>query len=359
MLSSAHKSTVLVFERTINMKKLIFVLLSFIFVIILASCVAKSEWEADQAEITEASIIETTEELNDEDSILGENDNPESENNDEFEAVTLREHDTITLIGTISVEWDNIDENNNYSQCILTLDYPEIFSFYNPYLSDKFENYVCDSVQIDFEGEKYTGKRVKVTGNVMFPHTMHHLRDIILVDCKCELTDETDFINAYKNILRETLDKNESGVFCLVYIDDDNIPELVVAPRTPVHMDHATLYSYNGKNVVKCGEFGEYGCFEYLPNKDFIKASYLSQSEERYCYYQMSDNNSTVFSKTGFLYEDDLVSYKINNVDVSEEEYKAELEKCESKGEFQSIPYDGSSLSEGAFILSKESIDTL
>lgn len=102
----------------------------------------------------------------------------------------IHEKDSMTVTGTLSYEWDQINENNNYKHGILTLDTPITIKYMDGEWAGKTET--IDSVQIVIEDELAEGTRLKVTGNVMYAHTGHHLRNIVLMDCSYEVLDKND-----------------------------------------------------------------------------------------------------------------------------------------------------------------------
>ena len=76
---------------------------------------------------------------------------------------------------------------------------------------------------------------------------------------------------AYKKTLNGLLNSQEydSACFTLIYVDGDDVPELVFSPAT-FHPSLAKLYSFDGKKVIDNGGFGEYGMFYYAPKKGLI-----------------------------------------------------------------------------------------
>lgn len=99
----------------------------------------------------------------------------------------IHSNDSMTVTGTLSYEWDQINENNNFKHAILTLDTPITVKYMDDMgdygLIQAGTTEVIDSVQIDIGDELPEGTRLEVTGNVMYAHTGHHLRNIVLTDC--------------------------------------------------------------------------------------------------------------------------------------------------------------------------------
>ena len=123
--------------------------------------------------------------------------------------------DTMTVTGTLHYEWDNINENNNHRQVVLKLDKPITVTY-----MDEMENgfgvvragttEVVDSVQISLDDELPEGTHLTVTGSVMYGHTGHHIRHIVLNNCTYQLDGKTDNGSA-SNAPASTATKNTSG----------------------------------------------------------------------------------------------------------------------------------------------------
>ena len=103
----------------------------------------------------------------------------------EDDVMTVHPYDILTLSGTVISEYNEINRDNYDDIAILELDAQLIC-----YLDDGFDylNVVktIDSVQLPDEYLKYLGKHITVTGEVMFAHTGHHVRDIVLTECTLE-----------------------------------------------------------------------------------------------------------------------------------------------------------------------------
>ena len=65
-------------------------------------------------------------------------------------------------------------------------------------------------------------------------------------------------------------DATQSPRFEYVYIDEDEIPELVIAPDG-IHATAAYLYTYYEGQTVCLGQFGVYGSFYYSPKRNLIQ----------------------------------------------------------------------------------------
>lgn len=88
-----------------------------------------------------------------------------------------------------------------------------------------------------------------------------------------------DFLTDYPgqpDLLESEGEESEGDLdirFTLLYLDDDRIPELALAngdyPSNPVK-----LYYYNGKEVLKTGDYSMYGQMYYTPKKGFLLPMY-------------------------------------------------------------------------------------
>ena len=124
------------------------------------------------------------------------NTTPDDDNNQQ-KPLEIHLGDTMTVTGTLHYEWDNINENNNHRQVVLKLDKPITVTY-----MDEMENgfgvvkagttEVVDSVQISLDDELPEGTHLTVTGNVMYGHTGHHIRHIVLNNCTYRLDGKTD-----------------------------------------------------------------------------------------------------------------------------------------------------------------------
>ena len=136
---------------------------------------------------------------------------------------------------------------------------------------------------------------------------------------------------AYKDFLtnyisgRSSADKDR-GHFELIYVDNDDIPELAVSPRDNKGAK-AELYVYRGEAVQKAGEYGSDGMLLYLPRKGIIVSSYETSGEHEKTVYRLVNGEvKEVGSYRVRLF--DVASspedffYYINGKQVSHKEYQ-------------------------------------
>lgn len=100
---------------------------------------------------------------------------------------------------------------------------------------------------------------------------------------------------AYKAFLKDYIkdnnvmdDTDEGPKFALIYLDDDNVPELVI-PQGHFHSARCELYCYDGKEVRLLGEYGSWGGFGYRPESGIFSAGFVNQGSEETTYYKLED----------------------------------------------------------------------
>ncbi len=104
---------------------------------------------------------------------------------------------------------------------------------------------------------------------------------------------------AYKAFLKDYItdnkvvdDTDEGPKFALIYLDDDNIPELVI-PQGHFHGAKCELYCYDGKEVKLLGEYGSWGGFGYRPESGVFSAGFINQGGESTTYYKFENGAVT------------------------------------------------------------------
>lgn len=112
-------------------------------------------------------------------------------------------NDILTVTGKLKKENYEINSNNKGTVMILELDSPIKYKFYDDFLGYNGEEHLITSVQVSVgneEYENYKNESIVMSGNVVFGHTGHHLREIVLVDCKIEQKFLDNDYNAFDNI---------------------------------------------------------------------------------------------------------------------------------------------------------------
>lgn len=106
-----------------------------------------------------------------------------SQNSPAGELLNITDGQQLTLAGTISHESYEINAINKGEAVILNLDAP-ISCVLNSG-DGTYQNYesLLESVQLSVNEPLSENERIQVTGTVMFAHTGHHIREVVLIDC--------------------------------------------------------------------------------------------------------------------------------------------------------------------------------
>ena len=106
-----------------------------------------------------------------------------SQNSPAGELLNITDGQQLTLTGTISHESYEINAINKGEAVILNLDAPISCVFNSG--DGTYQNYesLLESVQLSVNEPLSENERIQVTGTVMFAHTGHHIREVVLIDC--------------------------------------------------------------------------------------------------------------------------------------------------------------------------------
>lgn len=190
-----------------------------------------------------------------------------SEKVEEPSTIELHANDLLTVTGTLSLEDYAINSKNKDTAIILNLTQPISCKLYDEFLGLDGEQRDISSVQVSLESAKYDlykDKIVRISGTVEFSHTGHHVRDVVLTNCKIDIDviNDSSVFSHYKMVLAQhpVSTKHSFGEgkeFCLDTeyalndIDNNGIPELIVKEDGSNYY----VYSFDGNSVIPCGEF--------------------------------------------------------------------------------------------------------
>lgn len=143
-----------------------------------------------------------------------------------------------------------------------------------------------------------------------------------------------DVFDEYDDFLREYVENNEDidihkAGFALALIDDDEMPELLVA-KDNYHACGVQVYKYFGPEDVRfVGEFGEYGGFAYTKQKNLIISFYMGMGVASTTFYSIGEDGTAVLLKAFETVENDDggTVYAIDSEKVSEVEYASAIEE--------------------------------
>ncbi len=153
------------------------------------------------------------------------------------------------------------------------------------------------------------------------------------------------WVEEYAKILRETLTScNKYRLkpsFALIYLDNDDIPELVVS-EDGSHVAPAKIYYYNNGNV-KSHEAGVYGSFQFSPKTSMI---YVANMGSGIAYDGFGTMKASGYTSTISFHTDEFASVKnpgywIRDQKVSKSTYERELKKA--KNAYRWVSYEHTS----------------
>ena len=127
------------------------------------------------------------------------------------------------------------------------------------------------------------------------------------------------------------VDNFQDMSFTLAYIDDDNIPELLISEGSYTAAQVRVL-TYKNNKIKDLGSYGSVGCLSYVEKGSVIYSSFFKQGRYSDSYYKMNSNGKfeEFFSSFSNAASGDPLLYKINNVEVSREEYNRQTSAMES-----------------------------
>lgn len=151
---------------------------------------------------------------------------------------------------------------------------------------------------------------------------------------------ENGWKGAYKaavETFRQSGDYTESSMFSLCDINGDDVPELLISEDI-CHAAGVHIYTFNG-GLTEFGEFGSNGKTLYCADSGMLLSFYMQGGEYYSTYYRPKANDvvklADFYNNSG---RSETAVYKLNNVEISEEEYNSELEKYQ--GDFISLGRD-------------------
>lgn len=130
--------------------------------------------------------------------------------------------------------------------------------------------------------------------------------------------------------------------FDLVYIDDDEIPELLLL-EDDCHAAGVWVYSYYDGNIVEIGHFGSFGKIKYVEKEGLIFDHYMGQGAASSTFLKMEDGQAELlFNLYSHPDPDDRLKnlYEIDDVSVSEEVFNAKWKELYEDRDFILVGYE-------------------
>ena len=169
------------------------------------------------------------------------------------------------------------------------------------------------------------------------------------------VAEQSEVLEGYGVFLAEYIPQRtannsvEVPTFSLIYLDGDDVPELVVIEGY-AHACGGYVYTFEEGKVVPIGEeygsgYGEYGAMSYWEKEGIVFGDY-EQGGNVYCnVYQIEGSKDTLLQSYSARWElltegeESIYTYTVDGKEVSKEEYQAVCDKW-NRTESKTIQYD-------------------
>ena len=174
---------------------------------------------------------------------------------------------------------------------------------------------------------------------------------------KSEDMQQAPYAQAYLEFLTEYAQNSKDGKgqgarFSLVFVDDNDIPELLLM-EDDCHAEGVKVYTYYQDQVVELGAFGSSGLMQYVERAGLIFSHYMGHGESDNDFFEIKEGqavlicnmHSTPYRKNGI----DTSLYEIDGVAVNEKTYRARWKALYEDQDYILIGYkDGTPVEEAA-----------
>lgn len=174
---------------------------------------------------------------------------------------------------------------------------------------------------------------------------------------KSEDMQQAPYAQAYLEFLTEYAQNSKDGKgqgarFSLVFVDDNDIPELLLM-EDDCHSKGVKVYTYYQDQVVELGAFGSSGLMQYVERAGLIFSHYMGHGESDNEFFEIKEGqavlicnmHSTPYRKNGI----DANLYEIDGVAVNEKTYRARWKALYEDQDYILIGYkDGTPVEEAA-----------
>lgn len=149
-----------------------------------------------------------------------------------------------------------------------------------------------------------------------------------------QMTEQEEALAAYGDFLEsyaeqwENTDKEGTPGFALIYLDNDDTPELVITDGEVKALCGVNIYTYEQGEIVYIGEYGYYGCMYYQEKAGIVFEDYGHGSNACCSVHQIEGTKDTLiqsFSKRLEYTEGAeaiTYTYMVGDNKVSEEQYE-------------------------------------
>ncbi len=139
----------------------------------------------------------------------------------------------------------------------------------------------------------------------------------------------------YQKLLKKDYAHLNGFTFCLVYIDKDSVPELVVGSTYTGHVSVPEVFTYSGGKVRKMKYAGsDFGRFIYSYKKGVtLNSAYINGFGQVDVFYKWSKSNTkkTVYKKYTADFSKSKAKYLIGKKKVSKKAFNSSIKKTKKK----------------------------
>lgn len=160
--------------------------------------------------------------------------------------------------------------------------------------------------------------------------------------------EQSEALEGYASLLQEyELPRQDSGSgqepgFALLYLDSDDVPELVVM-EGKAHAQGASVFMFRDGKVIALGTYGQYGAMPYREKEGLLFDDYDTLGNLHFGVYQIEENHSALLQSydywAGLPEGGEEAAYWVDGKEVTEEQYRAVSDKWDAGG-YQMIQYD-------------------
>lgn len=152
------------------------------------------------------------------------------------------------------------------------------------------------------------------------------------------------YMTAYWQFLKAYVEENKFAYMArvaLAFIDDDNIPELLLIEDNS-HATGVKVYTYDQESVIELGEFGSMGSMQYVERGGMILGTFTAGGEFDDNFFRVESGEAKpVCSLMSYQPPDGRPEvYEIDGVSVTEEVYNKKWEELYDTAEFVVVGYD-------------------
>ena len=153
------------------------------------------------------------------------------------------------------------------------------------------------------------------------------------------------YMKAYQQFLESYMKEKEYPTLVtratLAFIDDDNVPELLLIESFN-HPAGVKVYTYYQESVIELGEFGSFGSMQYVEKGGMIFSGWSGMGEGVANFYQMEDGEAKLVCSIRDYepFDGSPKTYEIDGVSATEEENNKKWEELYDAYEYVLIRYD-------------------